>query len=54
VKGIIFPPFANDPKQLLSTWQKLFGMGIETIFPGHGPRFNVEKAKKAFNKRRAD
>jgi hydroxyacylglutathione hydrolase len=47
----VFPPFANDPDQLLETWRKLFEMGIETIYPGHGPRFGVEKAKEEYWKR---
>lgn len=51
VKGIIFPPFADDPKLLLSTWQRFFEMGIETIYPGHGPSFNVEKAKEVFSRK---
>ena len=51
VKGIVFPPFANNPAQLLETWQKLFDMGIETIYPGHGPRFSADKAKKVLDKR---
>lgn len=51
IKGIVFPPFANNPAQLLETWQKLFDMGIETIYPGHGRFFNVEKAKEVFYKK---
>jgi len=48
--GIIFPPFCNDPKTLLETWQKLFDMGIEEIYPGHGKPFKVEKAFPVFEK----
>jgi glyoxylase-like metal-dependent hydrolase (beta-lactamase superfamily II) len=48
--GIIFPHFANDPKMLLETWQKLFDMGIEEIYPGHGKPFNVEKAFVEFDR----
>jgi glyoxylase-like metal-dependent hydrolase (beta-lactamase superfamily II) len=35
--GQIFPPFANEPKILLETWQKIFDLGVEEIYPGHGP-----------------
>jgi glyoxylase-like metal-dependent hydrolase (beta-lactamase superfamily II) len=35
---------------LLETWQKLFDLGIEEIYPGHSPKFNVEKAIKEFEK----
>lgn len=42
--GRIFPPFANNPKTLLSTWKNLFEMNIQTVYPGHGKRFKIEKA----------
>lgn len=48
--GIIFPPFANEPKILLDTWQKLFDLGIEKIYPGHGKAFKVEKAIEEFER----
>ncbi len=48
--GIIFPHFANDPKTLLETWQKLFDSGIEEIYPGHGKPFKVDKAVEEFER----
>jgi glyoxylase-like metal-dependent hydrolase (beta-lactamase superfamily II) len=48
--GIIFPHFANDPKTLLETWQKLFDLGIEEIYPGHGKPFKTEKAFPEFER----
>jgi glyoxylase-like metal-dependent hydrolase (beta-lactamase superfamily II) len=48
--GKIFPPFANDPKTLLETWQNLFDLGIKEIYPGHGNPFEVEKAMADFEK----
>jgi len=48
--GIIFPPFANDPKTLLDTWQKLFDLSIQEIYPGHGNPFNVERAVEEFDR----
>ncbi len=44
----VYPPFANNPGQLLETWRKFFEMGIETIYPGHGPCFGIEKAKDEY------
>lgn len=44
--GIIFPHFADHPRLLLETWQQLFDLGIEVIYPGHGPKFGVEKARQ--------
>ncbi len=48
--GKIFPPFANDPKTLLETWQMLFDLGVEEIYPGHGKPFEVEKAVEEFER----
>lgn len=48
--GKIFPPFANEPKILLKTWQQLFDLGIGEIYPGHGKPFKVEKALEEFEK----
>jgi hydroxyacylglutathione hydrolase len=42
--GKVFPPFAEDPKTLLETWRMLFKMDISTVYPGHGPRFNIDSA----------
>ena len=46
--GVIFPHFAENPELLIRTWNRLYEMGIEIIYPGHGPRMNVEKTKPAF------
>lgn len=46
-----YPPFANDERQLIQTWDNLFGMGIEHIYPGHGPRFSIDKARNLFNRK---
>jgi len=48
--GIIFPHFANDPKTLLQTWQKLYDRGIEEIYPGHGRKLKVEETFSEFEK----
>ncbi len=48
--GIIFPHFVEDPHTLLQTWKRLFEMGIEEIYPGHGPRFRLLMAQKAYER----
>lgn len=48
---IIFPPFANDVQQLLNTWKMIFDRGVETIYPGHGPRLSVARAKEVYKRR---
>ena len=54
IKGLShFPPFADDRQQLLDTWQKIFDLDVDFIYPGHGPRFKTEKAKEEFQKLRS-
>lgn len=48
--GRIFPPFADAPKILLETWEKLFEMNIKTVYPGHGKRFKIVKAFPDFKR----
>ncbi len=48
--GVIFPHFAENPNLLLETWQKLFNMEIEEIYPGHGKKLEIIKAYPVFLK----
>ena len=48
--GKIFPPFCNEPKVLLKTWQKLLDLGIEEIYPGHGKVLQVQQVMPEFEK----
>ncbi len=48
--GTIFPHFADHPKLLLETWQKLYDLGIEEIYPGHGKKLIVEETFPEFEK----
>ncbi len=50
--GVIFPHFAEDPKLLLQTWQKLYNLGVQEIYPGHGPKLQIEKTYPVFEKRK--
>lgn len=47
----VFPPFANSQVELLHTWERLFEMDIKTIYPGHGPRFDVSVAKETYRRK---
>ena len=47
----VFPPFANSQVELLHTWGRLFSMGLKTIYPGHGPRFDISVAKETYKKK---
>ncbi len=48
--GTIFPHFANDPKTLIKTWEKLFQLGVKEIFPGHGKKLNIEETLAEYEK----
>jgi len=42
----LFPPFADDPVELLRSWKKLYETGCESFYPGHGKRFHRDRLKK--------
>jgi glyoxylase-like metal-dependent hydrolase (beta-lactamase superfamily II) len=48
--GKIFPPFCNEPKVLIHTWQNLFDLGIEEIYPGHGKPLKIGEVQPEFEK----
>ena len=48
--GTIFPHFANDPKTLIKTWEKLYKLGIEEIYPGHGKKLRMEETFQEYEK----
>ena len=46
----VFPPFANDEKQLLKSWEKLAETGCATFYPGHGNEFPIAKLVDNYRK----
>lgn len=48
--GKIFPPFCNEPEILLETWQNIFDLGVEEIYPGHGKKLKIEEVLPEFEK----
>jgi len=40
--GPIFPPFAENVSELLTSWQRLLSSGATTVCPGHGKPFKAE------------
>ncbi len=48
--GTVFPIFANQPKTLLKTWQSIFDLGVDEIYPGHGQKMKTEDAFPEFNR----
>ena len=52
VKHSVFPPYANDQKILLSSWEKLLALGCEYFYPGHGKPFTRAKFEKTYKKKK--
>jgi glyoxylase-like metal-dependent hydrolase (beta-lactamase superfamily II) len=47
----IYPPFANDEKSLLKSWEKLLQLNIEWYYPAHGKRLHKEDVRKEYARR---
>jgi hydroxyacylglutathione hydrolase len=48
--GVVFPHFAEDPQILINSWERIFDLGIEEIYPGHGTKLSRKRAYSAFRK----
>jgi len=48
----VYPPFANDKKQLIESWRKIKTYNCKRFYPGHGSSFGREKFIKTLNKKR--
>jgi hydroxyacylglutathione hydrolase len=48
--GVVFPHFAENPQLLIQSWERIFNMGIEEIYPGHGTKLGRKRALSAFKK----
>lgn len=49
--GSVFPPFAENPREIMMSWRKLARLGVNTIFPGHGPPFGINLIKNKITAR---
>ncbi|MGP3779553.1 MBL fold metallo-hydrolase [Halanaerobium saccharolyticum] len=47
----VYPPFANDKKQLIESWKKINDYNCQRFYPGHGSVFTQEKFIKTLNKK---
>jgi hydroxyacylglutathione hydrolase len=45
-KGV-FPPFADDPEELLRSWEKLIDTGCRAFYPGHGNPFGIGRLRES-------
>jgi hydroxyacylglutathione hydrolase len=50
-KGSIFPPFAEDPKQMIESWDKLLETGCKIFLPSHGSENSRDLVKKEYERR---
>ncbi|MBN1819349.1 MAG: MBL fold metallo-hydrolase [Prolixibacteraceae bacterium] len=48
LKGV-FPPFADEPELLIKTWEKIFKLNINKIYPGHGAAFKIDRAIETYD-----
>jgi glyoxylase-like metal-dependent hydrolase (beta-lactamase superfamily II) len=51
-KQTVFPPFADDPKQLVESWGLLLNTGCHTFLPSHGTANSRELVQKDYDRRR--
>ncbi len=49
-KGLAFPPFANDERQLIKSWERLLNTGCSLFFPGHGAACTRDVLQRQFNR----
>lgn len=45
-----FPPFANNWKQMMKSWEFLISEGYQRFYPGHGKPFSKEKLNMSYKK----
>lgn len=51
-KSSVFPPFADDAKQLIESWGKLLATGCSLYIPSHGTANSRALVQRSFNKRK--
>ncbi|HDR88523.1 MAG TPA: MBL fold metallo-hydrolase [Bacteroidetes bacterium] len=49
--GKNYPPFADDPAQLIKSWKKLLNLPVETFYPGHGKPFPRQMLETNYEKK---
>ncbi|MDA3821478.1 MAG: MBL fold metallo-hydrolase [Bacteroidales bacterium] len=41
-----FPPFANDKRGVLESWERYIEEGVVTLYPAHGRKVSIDKLKE--------
>jgi glyoxylase-like metal-dependent hydrolase (beta-lactamase superfamily II) len=44
----VFPPYADNPKELIDSWEKLLATNCRLFLPGHGTPKNDNQLRKCF------
>ena len=50
IGNIVYPMFANYPEQIQGVWQKILGIGAQSICPGHGRMLNAAVLKRHYKR----
>jgi len=50
-KNSVFPPYADNPKELVNSWGKLLSTGCILFLPSHGSIKNETQLRKNYNKK---
>ena len=51
IPGSAFPPWADDPVELIRSWKKLLDTGCHTFLPGHGFTLKRNRLLREFERR---
>jgi glyoxylase-like metal-dependent hydrolase (beta-lactamase superfamily II) len=49
--GPVFPPFADDPALLVSSWKRLLDTGCRLFLPAHGLPVSRERLQRGYDRR---
>ncbi len=50
-RSTAFPPFAEDPGELVASWGRLLGTGCRTFLPSHGGEKSAEELRAEYERR---
>lgn len=50
----IYPPFADNPKNMIESWKNLLDTGCSSFLPGHGKEISRELLEKQYYKYKKD
>jgi hypothetical protein len=51
-KSSVFPPVAEDPKEMIKSWGKLLETGCQVFIPSHGSADKRLLVQKEYDKRK--